>query len=122
MSTRATRRSTQSRLWDLGYWIEDLQHGFRRQGADLSRRSAQFLLFLVTVVWLIAAAHLGLVSWTMVAARRVQNLRDDLARLQRDNAILEHRVAQMESVSYLLAEAEAEGFVFPTRVEFVESR
>ena len=75
-----------------------------------------------TAVWLIAAAHLGLVSWTMVSARRVQNLRDDLARLQRDNALLERRVARMESVSRLLAEAEAEGFVLPSHVEFVESR
>jgi hypothetical protein len=93
--------------------------GFKR-GPELSRRAALFLLLLVLFVWLVAAAYLLLVSQTMIAARRVQDLRDQLICLCKENAALEREIAERQTVEGLLREAEAMGFVPTARLEFVE--
>jgi len=96
--------------WDFGF----------RKGSDLSRRAALFLLLLLVLVWLVAGAYLVLVSQTMVAARRVQGLREELARLQKENALLEQRIAKIQTVERLRRAAEEMGFVPAIQVEFVE--
>lgn len=104
-------------VWPLGFGAWDF--GFRK-GSDLSRRAALFLLLLLVLVWLVAGAYLVLVSQTMVAARRVQGLREELARLQKENALLEQRIAKIQTVERLRRAAEEMGFVPAIQVEFVE--
>ncbi len=110
--------SSRPATWDLGLG-EWLAHGFRQRGLVLHRRSVSVLLALMVVVWLAVGGYLVLVSQAMIAARRVQDLREELAQLQEENAALERRIAEFQSIDRLLEAAEAEGFGPPTNVEFV---
>jgi len=107
--------------WELGFpqW---LTHGFRKNGADLNRRAALTLLLIFVVVWLVMASYLVLVSQTLVTARHVQGLRDELDRLYKENAALEQQIAARQAVSELLRQAESLGFSPATKIEFVEAR
>lgn len=100
-----------------GLWIWDF--GFRK-GSDLSRRAVLFLLLLMVMVWLVAGAYLVLVSQTMMAARRLQALRDEVVRLQKENALFERLLAEMQAVERLRQEAVKMGFAPAARLEFVE--
>jgi len=111
--SRTQRSNSQNPRGGLGNF------GFKK-GLDLSRRAALLLLLLIVLVWLVAAAYLVLVSQTMVAARRVQGLRDQLIALYKENADLERQIAMRQSVERLLSKAEEMGFGPPTRLELVE--
>ena len=115
---RASRTSSGQRPGSdtgVGFWA----FGFKK-GQELGRRTVAFILVLVVVVWLVAAAYLILVSRAMVAARRVQGARDQLTALYKENAILEQQIAAQQAVEKLSWEAERAGFVPAARFEFVE--
>jgi hypothetical protein len=112
--------AAQTRRWEFGFLIRDLRHGFRRNGPNLSRRAALSLLLGMALVWLLAGAYLVLVSQTMIAARRVQDMRDHLLQMHRENADLEQEVAKRLVVDRLLGEVEGDGYAPATRIEYVE--
>ncbi len=98
-----------------GFW----PFGFPR-GTELSRRTAAVLLAVLVLVWLVAGSYLVLVSQTAIAARRIQAMRDELALLQKENAVLEQQLAEYLTLDRLHQAAEAMGFMPAERVEFVE--
>jgi cell division protein FtsL len=109
-------RRTRSRSGEgFAFW----DFGFKR-GGDLSQRTAKLLLVLLLVIWLVAGIYLVVVSQTMIAARRIQALRDELAYLQKENAILEEAIADRLSVANLWWAAENDGLSPSNQVEFVE--
>ncbi len=107
---RSPESSGRAGVWSFGF----------PKGADLSRRAALWLLAMMVVVWLVAGSYLALVAQTAVAARRVQALREELALLQRENAVLERRLAEVQAVGKLYRAAEEMGLAPAERVEFVE--
>jgi|YNPNPStandDraft_1061719.scaffolds.fasta_scaffold08134_4 beta-lactamase regulating signal transducer with metallopeptidase domain len=112
--TTSPRQST--RPAGFGWW----NFGFR-QGEGLSSQAATLVLAVILAIWLVAAAYLVLVSQTMVAARRVQLLRDELSYWQEQNAHLEEQIATRVDVRELMRSAESQGLVFPAaQVDFVE--
>lgn len=111
-----TTKRTSTRTVGLGWW----NFGFR-QDDDLSPQAATLVLAVLLAIWLIAAAYLVLVSQTMVTARRVQALRDELSYWQEQNALLEAQIADRVDVHELLRAAEGQGLAFPaTQIDFVE--
>lgn len=96
-----------------------LDFGFKK-GRDLNRRAARALLAGIVLIWLVAAAYLVLVSQTTVMARRIQDMREQLATLERENCLLEQEIAVRQSVDALLRAAAAQGFAPAAAVEFVE--
>ncbi len=100
---RSHRRKT---IWDFGF----------REGGDLNRKGALFLFGLFALLWLLALVYLSLTSYTMIQARYVQNLREQLIQLQIDNAVLEQQIG--EAQRNLLQRVVGMGFV-PALVEFV---
>ncbi|MBN1954611.1 MAG: hypothetical protein JW900_06120 [Anaerolineae bacterium] len=119
VADRKPRRDSGPVIWrfDLGEW---LSHAFRRRGLDLSWQAMSVILALLVIVWLVTGSYLVVVSQTMVAARRIQELRDRVAALQRANAILEQEIMELEAMDNLLGKAQEQGFGIPSRVEFVE--
>lgn len=109
--TKAPSRSPKS---SLGLW----EFGFRK-GADLDRRAALLLLLLLLLVWLLGMVYLMLVSRTVVEARHIQDLRDQLTSLRQDNAAIEQKIAQMQAVEGLLQTARGMGLTPASRLEFV---
>lgn len=93
-------------IWDFGF----------RKGGDLNRKGALFLFGLLALAWLLASLYLSLVSYTMIQARYVQNLREDLVQLQIDNALLEQQIGKAQRD--LLQRIAGMGFI-PAPVEFV---
>lgn len=87
-----------------------------RKGGDLDRRAALALGAVLTVAWLVAAAYLALSSYTLLRARHVQSLREELLSLQQENASLEARIG--ERLSAVIQTVAGMGFV-PAAVEIV---
>lgn len=116
MTRETTTRRPSTRPTGFGWW----NFGFR-QGDDLSPQAATLVLAVLLAIWLIAAVYLVLVSQTMVTARRVQLLRDELSYWQEQNARLEEQIATRLNVHELMRSAERQGLVFPAaQVDFVE--
>lgn len=92
--------------WDFGF----------RKGGDLNHKGALFLSGLLVSTWLLALLYLSLVSYTMIQARYVQNLREELIQLQIENAVLEQQMG--EALRGLLQQVAGMGFV-PAPVEFL---
>ncbi len=93
--------------WDFGF----------RKGGDLNRQGALFLFGLLIVSGLLASLYLGLVSYTTLQARHVQNLREMLLQTQAINATLEKQIGEKQQ--NLLQQAIQRGFVPASQVETV---
>ncbi|MGB9777288.1 MAG: spore coat protein [Anaerolineae bacterium] len=93
--------------WDFGF----------RKGGDLNRQGALFLFGLLIVSGLLASLYLGLVSYTILEARRVQDLREMLLQIQAINATLEKQIGEKQQ--NLFQQAIQRGFVPATQVETV---
>jgi len=96
-----------------------LDFGFRK-GHDLNRQAARALFVVIVLIWLVTAAYLVLVSQTTVLARRIQDLREQLASLERENCLLEQEIAAWQAVDRLWRAAAEQGLAPATAVEFVE--
>lgn len=72
--------------WDFGF----------RQGGDLNRQGALFLLGLLILSGLLASLYLGLVSYTALKARHIQDLRERLVQIQAVNARLEQQIGEKQ--------------------------
>ncbi len=93
--------------WDFGF----------RKGGDLNSRGALFLLGLLIVSGLLASLYLGLVSYTTIQARHVQDLRETLLQIQADNAFLEQQIGEKQKG--LFQQAIQMGFIPASQVEVV---
>jgi hypothetical protein len=93
--------------WDFGF----------RTGGDLNHRGALFLFGLLMVSGLLASLYLGLVSYTLLKARHVQDLREMLLQTQAVNATLEKQIGEKQQ--NLLQQAIQMGFVPASQVETV---
>ncbi len=103
----------------MGEIVAWVTHGFRRGGVELSSRVVGLLLALLLLIGLLAAARLLLVSRVVAAGRHLQDVRAELDRLQRENAMLEMEIVQMQAVDVLLSRAREMGLGPAERVEFV---
>lgn len=90
--------------------------GFRKHG-DLDRRAALALGALLVAAWLVAVLYLTLSSYTLLRARHVQALRQELLSLQQENALLEERIG--ERLWMVIQSVPNLGFVPATHLEFV---
>jgi hypothetical protein len=72
---------------------------------------------LLVIGWLLISLYLGLVSYTAIQARRVQDLRETLLQIQADNALLEQQIGEKQRG--LFQQAIQMGFVPASRVEIV---
>ena len=93
--------------WDFGF----------RKGGDLNRQGALFLLGLLVIGWLLISLYLGLISYTSIQARHVQDLRETLIQIQVDNAFLEQQIGEKQRG--LFQQALQMGFVPAAQVEIV---
>ncbi len=90
--------------------------GFRK-GGDLNHQGALFLFILLVISYLLISLYLGLVSYTTVQARHVQDLRETLLQIQVDNAFLEQQIGEKQKG--LFQQAVQMGFVPAAQVEIV---
>ncbi len=88
-----------------------------REGGDLDRRAALALGALLIATWLVATMYLALSSYTLLRARHVQALREELLSLQQENAFLEERIS--ERLSAVIRMAAGMGFVPAAEMEVV---
>jgi len=93
--------------WDFGF----------RKGGDLNRQGALFLFGLLVIGWLLISLYLGLVSYTTIQARHVQELRETLLQIQAGNALLEQQIGEKQRD--LFQQAIQMSFVPAARVEIV---
>jgi len=93
--------------WDFGF----------RKGGDLNRQGALFLFGLLVIGWLLISLYLGLISYTTIQARHVQDLRETLLQIQADNALLEQQIGEKQRG--LFQQAIQMGFVPASQVEIV---
>lgn len=93
--------------WDFGF----------RKGGDLNYKGALLLLGLLIISGLLASLYLGLVSYTTIQARHVQDLRETLLQIQADNAFLEQQIGEKQRG--LFQQAIQMGFIPASQVEVV---
>ncbi len=93
--------------WDFGF----------RKGGDLNHQGALLLFGLLIVSGLLASFYLGLVSYTYLEARRVQDLREALLQIQTINAALEKQIGEKQQ--NLFQQAIQRGFVPALQTETV---
>ena len=93
--------------WDFGF----------RRGGDLNRQGALFLFSLLVIGCLLISLYLGLVSYTTIRARHIQDLRETLLQIQADNALLEQQIGEKQRG--LFQQAIQMGFVPASQVEIV---
>jgi hypothetical protein len=100
-------------------FMEWVTHGIRRGRLEMDPRTALYLFTLVAGLTLVVALYLVLVSRTAACGRHIEQLQDELFRLQRENKQLEVDVARAGSISRLWERAIELGFVPAEWVEYL---
>ncbi len=100
-------------------FMEWVTHGIRRGRFEMDPRTALYLFALVAGLTLVVALYLVLVSRTAACGRHIEQLQDELFRLQRENEQLEVDVARAGSMSRLWERAIELGFVSAEWVEYL---
>lgn len=100
-------------------FMEWVTHGIRRGRFEMDPRTALYLFALVAGLTLVVALYLVLVSRTAACGRHIEQLQDELFRLQRENEQLEVDVARAGSISRLWERAIELGFVSAEWVEYL---
>ncbi|MDY6876945.1 MAG: hypothetical protein SWK90_12190 [Chloroflexota bacterium] len=101
---------------DFMQWVT---HGIKRGRFEMGPRTALYLFAFVMVLTLVVALYLILVSRTAACGRHIEQLQEDIFRLQRENEQLGVDVARAGSVSRLRKRAAELGFVSVEWVEFL---
>jgi hypothetical protein len=104
----------------MGEIVAWVTHGFRARGVRLDSRLVALLLVLVLLICLLAAVRLLLASCVTAAGRHLQDVRDELSQLQRQNATLEIEVAGMQAAGPLLERAQAMGLRPAAKFAFID--
>lgn len=103
---------------DFMQWVT---HGIKRGRFEVSPRTILYLVAFVIALTLVATLYLMLVSQTAARGRHIEQLREELFRLQRENEQLEVEVARESSTPRLLERALDLGLDFAPagQVEFL---
>jgi len=101
---------------DFMQWVT---HGIKRGRHDVGPRAVLCLFTLVVVLALVAALYLTLVSQTAARGRHIEQLREELFRLRRENEQLEVEIAEEGSIERLRERADELGFGPADRLEFL---
>jgi hypothetical protein len=101
-----------------GNW---LPHGFKRAPSLFRAQAALGWGVVVALMALLGVVYLSLGSDSIVSGYRIQQMSWELARLQRENAQLEARIATFEAVGDLVNRAREMGFVpaGPDQIEYL---
>ena len=94
-------------------------HGIKRGRFEMSRRTLVYFAVIVALLVLVAALYLMLVSRTAAQGRHIEQLREELAWLKKENEQLEVEIAKVDSVSRLWNRAIELGFVPADQVEYL---
>jgi cell division protein FtsL len=100
-------------------FMQWVTHGIKRGRFEVSRRTALDLFAVVFVLTLVAVLYLMLVSQTAARGRRIEQLRRDLAWLEKENEHIEVQIADESSISSLVRRAVENGFIQVGQVEYV---
>ena len=100
-------------------FMQWVTHGIKRGRFEVNRRTALYLFAVVFVLTLVAVLYLMLVSQTAARGRRIEQLRRDLAWLEKENEHMEVQIADEGSISSLMRRAVENGFVRVEQVEYV---
>jgi cell division protein FtsB len=98
-----------------------ISHCIKRNQRLLEGRTTAGMLIILVVLSLLGWLYLTQASYVAAVSRRVQDLEETEAQLQRENMELMAEIAQLESVSRLAKRAEQLGFVkvAPEEADFV---
>jgi cell division protein FtsL len=94
-------------------------HGIKRGRFEMSRRTILYVSVMVVLLVVLATLYLMLVSQTAARGRRIEQLREELAWLKKENEQLEVDIAKASSIARLRSRAIELGFVPAERVEFL---
>jgi cell division protein FtsB len=98
-----------------------ISHCIKKNQRVLEGRTTAGVLIILAVLSLLGWLYLSQASYVAAASRRVQDLEETQAQLQRENMELMAEIAQLESVSRLAVRANELGFVkvAPEEADFV---
>src|SRR4030042_1178384 len=98
-----------------------ISHCIKRNQRVLEGRTTAGMLIILAVLSLLGWLYLTQASYVATASRRVQDLEQKEAQLQRENMELMAEIAQLDSVSRLAVRAKELGFVkvVPEEADFV---
>jgi cell division protein FtsB len=100
-------------------FVQWMTHGIKRGRFEVNRRTALYLFIAVFVLVLVASLYLMLVSQTAARGRRIEQLRAELAWLEKENEQLEVEIAKEASIARLRSRAIELGFGPAETVEFL---
>lgn len=100
-------------------FMEWVTHGIKHRRFEVSRRRAVCVIASVVLLAGVAVSYLMLVTQTAVRAYRVEQLRAELLRLQKENEQLEVDVARESAVFSLMKRAADLGLAPAGRMEFL---
>jgi cell division protein FtsL len=100
-------------------FVQWVTHGIKRGRFEMNRRTIVYCLAVVALLVLIATLYLMLVSQTAARGRRIEQLREELVWLKKENEQLEVEIAKASSISRLRSRAIELGFAPAEQVEFL---
>jgi cell division protein FtsL len=104
---------------DMSNFVQWVTHGIKRGRFEVNRRTLLYLFAVVAVLVLIATLYLMLVSQTAARGRRIEQLREELVSLRKENEQLEVEIAKESAISRLRSRAIELGFMPAEQVEFL---
>jgi cell division protein FtsL len=100
-------------------FMQWVTHGIKRGRFEMNRRTILYFSAVVALLVMLATLYLMLVSQTAARGRHIEQLREELAYLKKENEQLEVDIAKASSVSRLHRRAIELGFVPAEQVEFL---
>lgn len=102
-------------------FMQWVTHGIKRGRFEMNRRTILYVSIVVALLVVLATLYLMLVSQTAARGRRIEQLREELAWLRKENEQLEVEIAKASSMARLRSRALELGFVLAEQVEFLSS-
>jgi cell division protein FtsL len=100
-------------------FMQWVTHGIKRGRFEMSRRTILYVSVVVALLVALATLYLVLVSQTAARGRHIEQLREELAWLKKENEQLEVEIAKASSIVRLQRRAIGLGFVPAEQVEFL---
>jgi cell division protein FtsL len=100
-------------------FMQWVTHGIKRGRFEMNRRTILYASVVVALLVVIAALYLMLVSQTAARGRHIEQLREELAWLKKENEQLEVDIAKASSIARLYRRAVELGFVQVEQVEYL---
>jgi cell division protein FtsL len=100
-------------------FMQWVTHGIKRGRFEMNRRTILYVSVVVALLVVLATLYLVLVSQTAARGRHIEQLREELAWLKKENEQLEVEIAKASSIVRLRSRAIELGFVPAEQVEFL---